>query len=917
MIESNSADIIMDVPVNNMKNEHHETIEVKRFLQLLLKRNIQRPLSMTENEWHTNHDPMLDKILWMTPSSSSSSNSQNYVVMLESMKILQSQFDSCKWGTGIKIDEAFIIENMLIDSTDKDMIKTTYDLNLETMQLVGICRLVTLLLHKGVEITSSQNNKENNKSLNPNMIINTAGTLINNLTKKLCDAMKSVQQSTNHNGFINQLSQSYLSILTASIDNLSCKTKVLANVWRSICDITIALKRVRRQRIEKETLSYIVKRLIQYLDEGKGFLVNIVSNLKLVLLGQNKNMTYEDVINDTALQQMTKLYKFFLLRLHQIISITADERTLEFLDKNRRVLDHFLQFKGLAIMIYILSEQLGSAQKNNEWKRQLQPLLQIIPKIDQGVERLFFMTSSSSPSKQNNVINKINVGLCVATNNDESKDQNLIDSFWLGKLSALTSLLKLTLIPSVDDLGVSQGWYDIHGDLILSICDHLLLSVLPKCHGWLSVQIIPTSSTDRNFESIMSANLIEELLHVIVDCTLLLDSLQYSDKKCKSRIAFKFIQWLSPPMNRRTDIMETPLTKELVMLIVHHHIIMSSIVDEHKNPHHLIRYLGKFLFDPRTETILRSNICTLFIGLFTVCHSLDNIECKQKQSLLNILEKAEGFLCNEFKKFFKGVLGRSREVKADRNHSCYQDNPTTCVLFHGFEFIIPLVALLSTREVFWSINDQQLVDIFLRLIPQIDCGGDKKNQLKIKLMDEQPQLFYLAFIVLRGLLLSDHDLSSSVSINYLQKNVIGGIAQLCAHLQGDNVHSILFECLDTMLQMSTKGFSSNMWQTFLTVLSYGSDKNSVSTRTRFFIARLLSSISAAITGDVPEQVLKVRIYFDHGVTANDKRKYLRHDAVEIIYSAYRNALCLLSIHLKKVSKSFLCLEWNDSLHHYM
>ncbi len=831
--------------------------ETKTFIHLLLSQQNDVPVSASEAEvhWYKNHychggGARFDDILW------SSSNGPN--MLAECIQIFQSNFDSDKWGTGIRMETESILQNLLKSADcNIDSFKCSYE-HLETLQIVGITRLIQILLHKGVQLFQSQTSNVNNNgsmALNPSMAIDTAGTLINNLTKKLCDAIKYVDRSNIN--FINQSAQFYLTLLSKPINHIACKTKILANVWRSICDIAVTLNKSRLQ-ITKSILTDVVRHLIRYLDEGNKFLLQIISNLRLTVMDQN-NMICSDIVNTAAIQQLAKLHKFFLLRLHQVITITTDGCESGMIDSNTHILNHLVQFKGLIAMVSIISEQLDIPR--NEWERQIQPLFQIIPKVDQSVEKLLFTTSLSGHSK---IINQLNLTMLIAmdyekavsTENGVVVHQNLIDSFWLGKLQVLTTTLK-SILDTIQDFNRNM-------DILLSIFERLLNQILPNCHGWLTIQ---TSKVifDTNRRTTTNTNLISDCIHTIVDCVLLLKRFEIAaQNRCRSKVDWYIVSLLSPyPTScRKADKIHVhSFNRELTLGVVYSYIIRLAINCEQKQSFSIIRTLGKLAFDPRTEKKHRTNICILLFRILTLCESLMGVDEKHKISLVKVVHQTELLLTKQFLCLLCGIIDDKRNEKGQKR-KFDDDFASIFVTYDGFEVVIPLLEVIASRESFWSVGDRKVLTLFFRLL-QLKDSVDQS--LLLKLFDNNPCLVQLTTVILRGALLLKLDFDSNLNIQSLQEFIVLGMVNLCSYHEGNQtVPTVLIDCLDEAIVMSTKGFSSDLWLSLMRILSYFSAHNKhehqSSIQNKFSIARILSKVSLAVTNDVPDQLLSVRFF---------------------------------------------------------
>lgn len=841
-------------PNLHLESEFQLQHETKTFIHLLLSQQNDVPVSTSEVHWYKNHychgGGGFDDILW------SSTNGAN--MLAECIQILQSNFDSDKWGTGIRMEKELMLQNLLKSADcNIDSFNNSYE-HLETLQIVGITRLIQILLHKGVQLFQSQTPNVNSNcsmALNPSMAINTAGTLINNLTKKLCDAIKCIDRSNNN--FISQSAQFYLTLLSRPINHIACKTKILANVWRSICDLAVTLNKWRLQ-ITTSILSDIVRYLIQYLDEGNKFLLQIISNLRSTVIDQN-NMTCSDIVNTAAIQQLAKLHKFFLLRLHQVITITTDGFESGIIDSNTHILNHLVQFKGLIAMVSIMSEQLDSPR--NEWEGQIQPLFQIIPKVDQSIEKLLFATPSSGHGK---IINQLNLTMLIAmddekamsTENGVAVHQHLIDSFWLGKLQVLTTTLK-------GILGMIQDCND-NMDVLVSICERLLNQILPNCHGWLTIQ---TSKVmfDTNCRTTTNAILISDSIHTIVDCLLLLKSFEIAAQNgCRSKVDWYLVYWLSPcPTScRKADkIYAHSFTRELTLGVVYSYIIRLAIHCEQKQSFSIIRTLGKLAFDPRTEKKHRANICIMLFRLLTLCESLVGVDEKYKISLVKVVHQTELLLTKKFLYFLHGIFDDKQNEKGQKR-KLDDDFASVFVSYDGFEVVIPLLEVIASRESFWSVHDRKLLTLFFRLLQLKDS---EDQSLLLKLFDNNPCLVQLTTVILRGALLLKLDFDSDLNIQNLQEFIVLGMVNLCSYHEGNQtMPTALVECLDEVIVMSTKGLSSNLWLSLMQILSYFSAQNKQehqsSIQNKFSMARILSKVPLAITNDVPDQLLSVRFF---------------------------------------------------------
>jgi hypothetical protein len=711
--------------------------------------------------------------------------------------------------------------------------------------------------------------------------------------------------------------------------------------------------------IQPSILSQIVHILIQYLTEGTKFVTQIVSQLESTTNRRTINSSsltksqlppsLSQIINGTAMNQVMKLHRFFLLRLNQIIPcILYNEHQTQTQTQSRQqqqkqiqvtcsnmnsistILFHLLQFKGLYSMIQILAQQLGyykttaiGYSKNNEekkngsnngthdddnccaeWNELMQPLIQIIPKVEQCIEKILFQSLFLNITTK--AIHEPILGICLTLDHSSYDhrqqqqyhhiDNHFTQGFWIGKLNVLLSILKLKRNKRREQINyfssilhASDG--DNWSETIATICENILFNIIPQCHGWLTIHqqqqqqesIGSPTTNDKTTIATVNTELIIDLIHVIVDCITISHPLTGSSN---SKLEMRLVKWLSPlcyNQNRIKPLHQNkhPLSLELSLILIHHYIIQSLQFKTvagvtpatTTGVFKMIRLLARLVFHQRTEIHFRINICTLLIRL---CKSMSIMKLSLDQQnswshLTKSIEQIEGIMFHECHCFLTNILQGcvNQRVNSERKHddNDHSDKKSSIwILFHGFEHVIDLIEWIATYQSFWRQQGTDFIlDSFTNLLMMDDCDKDLGASKVSNLVIERPELLHLGIVVVSGAFICNQYKDINLSTKRLQDVLSDSILTTFSSLNVPKNNSILIpralcHCVNSIVAMSSELVSSIMCNAMSQMLTccLSSQTHMKNIQTSFYLPKLLSIIPLYITANVSEKTLSVR-----------------------------------------------------------
>ena len=359
-------------------------------------------------------------------------------------------------------------------------------------------------------------------------------------------------------------------------------------LWKGLCDLS--------GNCPSQLLEQALQALSVYLSEGQA---------QVIRYSQMYVETLQAPIAVPQQAGQTKLMGFLVARVSSLLSTLA-AKTTDNLSESvavSSVLESFLRLRGIVSAVHILLVEKEAFQDEHAF---LQPYLEIGNKVEKVATDWILVVhdgNESSTVLHQSALNSL-LQLQVSSSNSSSKNNRLADlALSLGR----AQLLQRILVDVTTTQGTTKFQNEQDVESILSLCEIMILQVLPQCHApFMSASL--TLNTPASAPSRIVSCLISESLQLLSTSLGLVEA-SMQDATKRAQLYRILVRWLAP---QKADQCQHAMSRELAISVVHSHILGSS---NQKSAATLISLLAKLFLDPRTGIHLRQNIGAVIVQL--------------------------------------------------------------------------------------------------------------------------------------------------------------------------------------------------------------------------------------------------------------------------------------------------------------
>jgi hypothetical protein len=345
-------------------------------------------------------------------------------------------------------------------------------------------------------------------------------------------------------------------------------------LWKGLCDLS--------RNCPSQMLEQALQALSVYLSEGQA---------QVIRYSQIYVETLQVPIAAPQQAGQAKLMGFLVARVSSLLSTFA--KTTDNLFESvaiSSVWESFLRLRGAVSAVQVLLIEKQAFQDEHAF---LLPYLEIGNKVEKVTAEWILVHGNEA----SNVVHRSALNSLLQlplSSNSSSKDDRLADlALSLGRAQLLQRILV-----DVTTQVTTKFQNDQDVESILSLCEIMILQVLPQCHApFMSASL--TLNTPGPATSRIVSCLISQSLQLLSKSLLLIEaSMQEATKR--AQLYRLLVRWLAP---QRADQCQHPTSRELAISIVYWHILGSN-----QGVVPLISLLAKLFLDPRTGIHLRQNI---------------------------------------------------------------------------------------------------------------------------------------------------------------------------------------------------------------------------------------------------------------------------------------------------------------------